>query len=206
MSSVEIPTGERTLAAELEIPAQARGLVVLVHGSGVDRHDRRERLVAQTLCEAGFVALQPELLATAQALESQDAFAVDMQGARLLDALRWAGEAPWAKDLPLGVLGGGIGSAVALLAAARLPQRVNAVVCRGGRPDMALFWAPSVRAPTLFLVDEDGWPYREVYERLPVSKQLIVVPTASRRFEEPTAIERVAEEARRWFSRYLVPR
>lgn len=203
MSETAIPLGERRLEAALQIPRRPVGIVVFVHGSGVDRHDARDRCVADELARAGFATLQPELLEPRQASERHDAFDIELQCARLLEAVRWLDESAWAKALPLGIFGCGIGSGVALLAAAKRPERPLAVVCRGGRPDSALFWAPQVRAATLLLVEEDGWPYRQVYETLTGEKSLVVVPSESGSFQEPAAIDAVAQHARRWFLRYL---
>lgn len=203
MSETAIPLGERKLEAALQIPRRPAGIVVFVHGSGVDRHDPRDRCVAGELARAGFATLQPELLEPQQAAERHDAFDIELQCARLLQAMRWLDESAWAKALPLGIFGCGIGAGVALLAAAKRPERPLAVVCRGGRPDTALFWAPQVRAATLFLVEEDGWPYRQVYEALTASKELVVVPSPSHLFDEPEAIDAVARNACRWFTRYL---
>jgi dienelactone hydrolase len=206
MTEIAIPIGERPLAATLHQPSHASGIVVFVHGSGVDRHDARDRRVAETLGEAGFVTLQPELLDALQAHDQSNAHDLELHCSRLLRALDWLDRQPWAARLPLGLFGAGIGSGVALLAAAKRPQRTAAVVCRDGRPDTALFHAPSVRAATLMLVDEDGWPYRQVYDALPDPKELIVVPSESHAFCEPAAIGSIAQHARRWFSRYLINR
>lgn len=203
MSETSIPAGERKLEAALQIPRHPGGIVVFVHGSGVDRHDARDRFVADELARAGFATLQPELLEPQQAAERHDAFDIELQCARLLEAVRWLDESAWAKALPLGIFGCGIGAGVALLAAAKRPDRPAAVVCRGGRPDSALFWLPRVKAATLLLVEEDAWPYRQVYETLSGEKELIVVPSKSGLFLEPAAIDAVAQHACRWFSRYL---
>jgi putative phosphoribosyl transferase len=204
MSETAISLGGRTLQATLQIPRRPSGIVAFVHGSGVDRHDARDRCVAEELLRAGFATLQPELLEPQQAAERHDVFDSELQCARLLEAVLWLDQSAWAKALPLGFFGCGIGAGVALLAAAKRPERPLAVVCRGGRPDSALFWAPRVRAATLLLVEEDGWPYREVYEALTGAKKLVVVPTESHLFDEPAARDEVAQQARRWFSRYLL--
>lgn len=203
MTEIAIPIAEQALPAALERPEKATGLVVFVHGSGVDRHDERDRRVAEALNQAGFATLQPELLDTRQAGERHDVFDVELQCGRLLHALDWLDATPWAKALPLGLFSAGIGTSVALLAAAKRPERAAAVVCRGGRPDCALFWVPQVKAPTLLLVEEDAWPYRPVYAALSGEKELVVVPTRSRLFDEPEAIEAVLRHATRWFSRHL---
>lgn len=89
------------------------------------------------------------------------------------------------------------------MAAAKNPERVAAVVCRGGRPDIALFWLPRVKAPTLLMVEGVDGPGLISYESLGGKKELVVVPTGSHRFDEPTALDAVGAHACRWFSRYL---
>ena len=204
MTEIAIPVDERELAATLHRPGRANGVVVFVHGSGVDRHDERELRIAEGLGEAGFATLQPELLDARQACDPCNALDLELQCACLLPALEWLDRQPWAARLPVGLFGAGIGAGVVLLAAAARPQRTAAVVCRDGRPDTALFRVPSVVAPTLLLVDTDGWPYRDVYEALPGPKELVVVPSREA-FQEPAAIGAVAQHARRWFTRYLSP-
>ena len=203
MNEITIPLPRRALPAVLQTPHRRSGVVAFVHGSGVDRHDERDRNVVARLAEAGLVTLQPELLDGAEASEPHNVFDTELQCARLLETLEWVEREAWAQGLPLGLFAGGIGAGVALLAAAKRPQRVAAVVCRGGRPDCALFWLPQVKAPTLLIVEADGWPYRQAYERLAGTKELVVVPSASGLFREPAAVEAVAKHARHWFSRHL---
>lgn len=205
MTEIAIPVAERALGATLHQPANPAGVVVFVHGTGVDRHDARDLRVAEALGEAGFATLQPDLLNRRQACDPCNALDLELHCSRLLPALEWLDRQPWAARLPVGLFGAGIGSGVVLLAAAARPQRTAAVVCRDGRPDTALFRVPLVVAPTLLLVDEDAWPYRQVYEALPGPKELVVVQTGSPAFGEPAAIGAVAQHARRWFARYLSP-
>ena len=203
MSQISIPLGERRLEAALQVPREPSGVAVFVHGSGVDRYDVRDRYVARRLRQAGLATLQPELLDVWQAAERHNAFDIELQCARLLEALRWLDGNRWARGLPLGLFGSGIGAGVALMAAAKNPERVAAVVCRGGRPDTALFWLPRVKAPTLLMVEEVEGPYLLSYESLGGKKELVVVPTGSHRFDEPAALDAVGSHACRWFARYL---
>ena len=203
MRELILPIAPEQLAACLQVPPEPRGTVVFVHGSGVDRHDARDAQVARALGQAGFATLQPELLDEREALERHDAFDIELQCTRLLGLLRWLEREPWARGRPLGFFASGVGAGVALLASAMRPGRAGAVVCRGGRPDTALSSAPRVSAPTLLLVEEDGWPYRPVYQALGGQKELQVIATASGRFDEPDAAQAVAEQAARWFSRHL---
>jgi putative phosphoribosyl transferase len=206
MTEIAIPAGGQPLPATLHQPPHPGGVVVFVHGSGVDRHDARDMRLAQGLGEAGFATLQPELLDARQACDPCNALDLELHCSRLLQVLDWLEREPWAAGLPLGLFGAGIGAGVALLAAASRPGRIAAVVCRDGRPDSALFRVPCVTAATLMLVEEDGWPYRPAYEALPGLKELVVVPSGSGAFDEPAAIGAVAQHAQRWFARHLARR
>ncbi len=203
MSQISIPLGARRLDAALQVPREPSGVAVFVHGSGVDRYDARDRYVARRLRQAGLATLQPELLDVWQAAERHNAFDVELQCARLLEVLRWLDGTRWARGLPLGLFASGIGAGVALMAAAKSPERVAAVVCRGGRPDSALFWLPRVKAPTLLMVEGVEGPSLISYESLGGKKELVLVPTGSHRFDEPAALDAAGAHACRWFSRYL---
>ncbi len=66
---------------------------------------------------------------------------------------------------------------------------------------------PQVQTPTLLLVGghDDGVIQlnRQAYGFLNVAKEFIVIPRATHLFEEPGALEEVADLARDWFVRYL---
>src|SRR5204862_2895957 len=127
---------------------------------------------------------------------------------RLVGATRWAQSAPDTRGLRIGYFGASTGAAAALVAAARMPQSVHAVVSRGGRPDLAGPALPAVRAPTLLIVGGDDGPVISMNEEAlaqlgaPV-KRLVIVPGATHLFEEPGKLEEVARLAAEWFSRYL---
>jgi pimeloyl-ACP methyl ester carboxylesterase len=204
MSEISVPIGARRVAARLRRAQQPRGTVLFVHGSGVDRHDPLNRFVANKLHHAGFDTVLLDLLERYEAIERHNAFDIDLQAARLEAALeRLQHKRPL--HAPLGYFATGVGAGVALLAAAKRPEHVAAIVSRSGRPDKALFWLPKVQAPTLLIVDEPDDCNRSALERLTVEKDLAVVPSASHLFHEPEALEAVAQHALRWFSRYLVP-
>lgn len=202
MSELSISVGSHRIAVQMQPAQNPRGTVIFVHGSGVDRHDERNQFVADKLRGAGFDSVLLDLLEPREALDYQNAFDVELQAARLgqgLEQLRR--EHPLHR--PLGFFATGVGAGVVLLAAARHPDQIGAVVARSGRPDTVLFWLPQVRAPTMLIVDEDDECNRRALESLAVDKELAVVPSASHFFREPEALEAVAQHALRWFSRYL---
>ncbi|MFB6890823.1 phosphoribosyltransferase family protein [Kitasatospora sp. NPDC056327] len=202
------------LTGRLTVPAGARGIVVFAHGSGSGRHSPRNRRVAGFLNRAGLATFLFDLLTGDEEADRRNVFDVGLLGARLTgvaralpaESARTAGGPP----LPLGLFGASTGAAAALWAAAGLGPGVGAVVSRGGRPDLAGPAAlAAVRAPTLLIVGgRDGVVIdlnRRARDRLRCESELAVVPNAGHLFEEPGALDRVAELTRDWFRDRLAP-
>ena len=206
-SEVSIPADGVRLCGDLHIPSGATGIVTFAHGSGSSRHSPRNRSVAGELQEAGLATLLMDLLEEVESGDRDKVFDIELLASRLLDAARWLGNNAETRNLRIGYFGASTGAAAALVAAAREPARVAAIVSRGGRPDMALPWLPEVKAPTLLIVGERDSPVldwnRDAYRHLSAEKELIVVPGATHLFEEPGAMHAVAIHACRWFVRYL---
>jgi len=204
---VEIPVGPVTVRGTLRWSGKPRGVVVFAHGSGSSRHSPRNQFVAQVLTRAGFATLLMDLLTEQEGEDRDKVFDCALLADRLTWAAEWLGNEPEMAGLSVGYFGASTGSAAALMAAASHPQRVSAVVSRGGRPDLAWDDLPSVHAPTLLIVGGDDEPVlswnRDALERLNCPKELAVVPGATHLFEEPGTLERVAELARDWFTRHL---
>jgi dienelactone hydrolase len=212
-----IPVGDVTVAATLSLPASARGLVVVAHGSGSGRFSVRNRAVAEALVDAGFATLLLDLLTPDE--ERVDLatgglrFDVRLLGERVIGAIDWLSrdegraltEGVGAR--PVGCFGASTGAAAALIAAAARRSRVAAVVSRGGRPDLAADALTRVAAPTLLIVGGNDPVVielnRAAQSRLAGEARLEIVPGAGHLFEEPGALGRVAILARAWFSRYL---
>ncbi len=197
------------LAGILQIPKNAYALVAFVHGSGSSRLSPRNTVVANALNERGMATLLFDLLTPAEEADRANVFDIPLLADRLVDAVRWLdGQASVAK-LPLGLFGASTGAAAALVAAAKLPRRVGAVVSRGGRPDLAGDALDAVQAPTLLIVGGADFGVIELNEqalaRLRGPKALEIVPGASHLFPEPGALEAVIAHATRWFERYLAP-
>jgi len=199
-----LPVG---LAGILQIPKNAYALVAFAHGSGSSRLSPRNMLVARALNDRGIATLLFDLLTPAEEADRANVFNIALLADRLADAVRWLdGEALLAK-LPLGLFGASTGAAAALVAAAKLPRRVGAVVSRGGRPDLAGAALDKVRAPTLLIVGGVDFGVIELNEqamaRLRAPKALEIVPGASHLFPEPGALEAVIDHAGAWFERHL---
>lgn len=159
---------------------------------------------------AGFATLLLDLLTERESEDSEKVFDTALWADRLAGAAEWVAREPETAGLPLGYFGASTGSAAALMAAASHPHRVSAVVSRGGRTDLAWNDLPLVHVPTLLIVGEDDEPVltwnRDTFDRLTCPKELIVIPAATHLFEEPGALEQVAECARSWFDRHLTMR
>jgi putative phosphoribosyl transferase len=207
-----LSTGVR-LEGIVSIPENVRGFVVFVHGSGSSRHSPRNQYVAQTLQEGGLATLLFDLL-TAYEEESDLQtrylrFDINLLARRTAGVLEWLGLQPFAYGLKKGVFGSSTGAAAALMAAAELPDQVNAVVSRGGRPDLAGNALPNVEAPTLLIVGGNDEVVIDLNEQAlsnlspDAPKKLVVVPGASHLFEESGALEEAARLARDWFQTHL---
>lgn len=210
---LEIEVDGVTLSGDLVLPAQAQGLVVFAHGSGSSRHSPRNRWVAHALQTAGQGTLLFDLLTTREELaDSKDGhlrFNIAFLARRLVAVSRWLADAPLTSGLGLGYFGASTGAAAALVAAAELGARVQAVVSRGGRPDLAADAVPAVVSPTLLIVGgQDTHVLRlnqQVLARLHCEKELLVVQGATHLFEETGALEAVAQHAGAWFGQHFKP-
>jgi putative phosphoribosyl transferase len=203
--------GPGVLDADLLLPVGARGLVMFVHGSGSTRHSPRNRLVARAMQRVGFATLLFDLLTPAEAVENEVTarlrFDIDLLTTRVISTTRLLPALPRTRGLRLGYFGASTGAAAALAAAAELPERVAAVVSRGGRPDLvSARILERVRAPVLLVVgsrdDEVLRLNRSVLPHL-ATAQLAVVPGATHLFEEPGALDAVARLAAEWFARRI---
>jgi putative phosphoribosyl transferase len=209
--SVSIPAGHVVIEGDLRLPPRVSGLIVFAHGSGSSRFSRRNRQVAGVLVEAGFATLLLDLLThDEEAVDARTAeyrFDIDRLAERVIAAIDWAGEHSELAELSVGGFGASTGAAAALIAAAERPRRVAAVISRGGRPDLAGAALPRVQAPTLLIVGGDDAPVIALNEsardqmRAPV--HLEIVPGATHLFEEPGALETVAQLALDWCRRHL---
>ena len=207
---VSIPTRDGLrLGGSLMLPRRPRGLVIFVHGSGSSRQSPRNLAVAGYLAGMGFATLLFDLLTGPEAADRHNVFDIELLTRRLGDATDWVGRVPELSGLPIGYFGASTGAAAALCAAAEPGSEVRAVVSRGGRPDLADHALPKVTAPTLLIVGGDDWNVLEFNDEaaglLGGPQELAVVQGAGHLFEEPGALDRVAELAAGWFLRHLTP-
>ena len=209
---VRIPSGDAWLYGDLALPPGFAGVVLFAHGSGSGRHSARNRQVALALQQAGIATLLFDLL-TAQEEQvdmrtREHRFDIPLLTRRMQDATMWVGSQRELRSTPVGYFGASTGSAAALIAAARLGDRISAVVSRGGRPDLAGPAAlAAVTAPTLLIVGGADHGVielnEEAFKRMQCEKRLEIVPGATHLFEERGALEQVQDLAASWFSAHL---
>jgi putative phosphoribosyl transferase len=209
------------LEANLSIPKNAQGVVIFAHGSGSSRHSPRNRYVAQVLQNEGIATLLIDLLTEDEEeidLQTRHLrFDIGLLSQRLITATDWLKQNPVSRNLKVGYFGASTGAAAALVAAAERPNTINAIVSRGGRPDLAgIDTLQKVQAPTLLIVGGNDVPVidmnKQALDKMHMlkdnnnenkKKKLVIVPGATHLFEEPGKLEEVARLAAEWFTIYL---
>ncbi|MCU1259467.1 MAG: erythromycin esterase-like enzyme [Bryobacterales bacterium] len=207
--AVEIPPVG--LSDDLVVPSGATGLVLFAHGSGSGRHSSPNRYVARVLQRGGLATLlMDRLTPEEEPVDLRTAhlrFDIPLLAERLVNTTDWLARNPDTSALSVGYFGASTGGGATLVAAAERPECVAAVVSRGGRPDLAGPALPRVQAPTLLIAGGHDEPVIELNQRAQTQlrnhNRLGIVPRATHLFEEPGALERVAELALDWFRRYL---
>lgn len=208
---VEIPLDSISLDGNLDIPEGAEGIVIFAHGSGSSRFSPRNRFVAGYLQSLGLATLLFDLLTPEEEeidrLTAQLRFNIELLAERLVGATDWIIENPATSHLKIGYFGASTGAAAALIAASEIPDRTQAVVSRGGRPDLADRVLGDVKAPTLLIVGSMDSPVIDMnkwaLERLNSEKEMKLVRGATHLFEEPGTLEEAARLAGEWFRKYL---
>lgn len=182
-------------------------LVIFAHGSGSSRFSPRNISVAKYLSEHKISAFLFDLLTEEEDVFYQNRFDIKVISTRLVEVTRWLKTQRKIKDLKMGYFGASTGAAAALKATLKLPQEIKAVVCRGGRPDLAILDLPKVKAPTLLIVGDLDYEVvdlnKKAYDALGGVKKLEIVNGATHLFEEPGKMEEVSKLATEWFSEYL---
>jgi dienelactone hydrolase len=200
-----------TLRGLLGLPKSVRGIVLFAHGSGSGRLSSRNNFVARSLQDAGLATLLIDLLSEeeerADAASGHLRFDIAFLARRLQAATTWLSDSPDTRALEVGYFGASTGAAAALVAAAEMPDRIKAIVSRGGRPDLAGEHLSRVKAPTLLVIGSRDVPViplnEDAFAQLRCAKKLEIVPGASHLFEEPGTLEVVSRLAASWFNRYL---
>ena len=203
----DVAIGPLRLSGMLGVPKAAKGIVLFAHGSGSGRFSPRNNFVAEAMREAALATLLLDLLTEEEARDRRNVFDIRLLAERLLMATAWVKQAPDTSPLPVCYFGASTGAAAALVAAASGDWPVAAIVSRGGRPDLAGPDVARVRAPTLLIVGGADPQVLDLNQaalaELRCEKHLVVVPGSTHLFEEPGALETVADLARDWFAAHL---
>jgi dienelactone hydrolase len=205
---VAVPIDGESLPGDLGVPADPHGIVLFAHGSGSSRHSRRNQYVARMLERRHLATLLIDLLTPQEeAVDDRTAeyrFDIPMLAGRLVTIVDWLRRRSDTASLPIGLFGASTGGGAALIAASKRPREIAAVVSRGGRPDLAGTALPKVTNPTLLIVGGFDTPVielnREAMKHMRGQVKLEIVPGATHLFEEPGALERVADLAGTWFA------
>jgi putative phosphoribosyl transferase len=210
-TEMKIPVGNVTVEGTLTLPSGTKGAVLFAHGSGSSRFSPRNQYVAKEFNKAKIATLLFDLLTPEEEetdiVTAEYRFNIGLLAERLIGATQWLRNDPQTKKLALGYFGASTGAAAALIAAAKLPKEIAAVVSRGGRPDLAGKYLSNVKAPTLLLVGgldiEVIELNREAMEQMTADKKLVIVPGATHLFEEAGKLEEVAKFSVDWYLKYF---
>ncbi len=207
---VSIPSKNVYLNGFLLIPEKAKGMVVFVHGSGSSRFSSRNQYVASTLNEGKYATLLFDLLTSQEDVidnvTREYRFDIHLLASRLVDVIHWCTKEFAEFHFPIGLFGSSTGGGAALVAAAQEPKLVNAIVSRGGRPDLAGNYLPQVKTPTLLIVGGDDEVViglnQQAISQMSCTTHLEIVPGATHLFEEPGKLHEVSDLAKKWFDQY----
>jgi putative phosphoribosyl transferase len=204
---IDIPFEEFSLKGNLTVPKEAICLVIFSHGSGSSRFSSRNNYVAKVLNQMHIATLLTDLLTVQEDKIYENRFDIDLLTDRLVGVTNYVSKLPEFKNLPIGYFGASTGAASALKAAAKLSHQIEAVVSRGGRPDLALDDLNLVQAPTLFIVGSQDSVVvelnKQAFKHLNCYKKLVIVEGATHLFEEPGKLEEVAHLASKWFFEHI---
>lgn len=204
---IEINLDGVSLIGNLRLIDNSKGIIIFSHGSGSSRLSVRNNYVAGLLLEMGFSSLLFDLLTISEDEVYENRFDIELLSKRLLEVTKWIGNYKETKNLKIGYFGASTGAASALTAAAKLGNKVKAVVSRGGRPDLAMNILDKIVSPTLLIVGGNDEVVIELNKTaksfIPGICELKIVPGASHLFQERGKLEMVAELSIDWFTKYL---
>ncbi|HZX44068.1 MAG TPA: dienelactone hydrolase family protein [Candidatus Nanoarchaeia archaeon] len=210
MEEIEILSGKAVLKGNLIVQKGSDSIIIFAHGSGSSRLSPRNSYVADEFNKAGFSTLLMDLLTIEEErrdmLTAQHRFDVDMLARRVISATEWVNHNPATSNFSVGYFGASTGAAAALIAAAQTPG-IDAIVSRGGRPDLAMRFLPKVDAKVLLIVGGNDPEVigmnKEALKHLNEESKLEVIEGATHLFEEPGKMEEVARLAEEWFLEHI---
>ena len=208
---IDIKIENAVVKGLLSLPKDATAIVIFVHGSGSGRLSPRNQYVAEILSDGNLATLLMDLLTEEEEIVDIQTralrFDLQLLTKRLLHITEFIHELKETKGMNNGYFGASHGAAAALMAASVKGNKIDAIVSRGGRPDLAISCLPHVTAPTLFIVGENDKVVidlnKQAYEVLESEKQMEIVKGATHLFEEPGTLAEAANLSLNWFTKYL---
>lgn len=204
---VSISINRQNIEASLNLPENSNGIVVFAHGSGSSRFSPRNNFVANVIQKKKIATLLADLLTQEEDQYYDNRFDIDLLSQRLISIVEWIKKDKNLNQLSIGFFGASTGAAAALDANAMLRKNIKAIVSRGGRPDLSVHLREAT-APVLLIVGGNDFPVlklnKDAFEKINTIKSLKIIPGATHLFEEPGALEQVAELAASWFEKYLI--
>jgi putative phosphoribosyl transferase len=204
---VNIPVNSISLEGILTIPANAKGIVIFVHGSGSSRLSPRNNFVAEVLQKASLATLLFDLLTEEEDLTYENRFNIELLTERIITVTNWIKKQPNTKNLTIGYFGASTGAAAAIKAAAKLGSMIKTIVSRGGRPDLAGKALGQIQTSILLIVGSNDFEVIQLNQQasqlIKAKKELTLVSGATHLFEEPGTLEQAANLASNWFKQEL---
>lgn len=194
----------RTTSAELSVPARNTGTVILLRPM-LSSGGGKETSLARMLNDQGLATLTVVLVTRdAHPLSTTNLPALAQ---RLADVAEWVRSEPRLTGRPCGCLAAGSVAAVALMAAARRPGCLDALVVLNGGTELVVPQLALVEAPTLFV---EGGSHQSALQRtrtvlgiLPADADLTIVPAFDELAVTESACRQVADAAGRWFRQHF---
>lgn len=209
---IEIETSNAFIKGSLSIPENSKGTILFAHGAGSNRHNPRNKYVANILQYSGFTTLLIDLLSEKEdqldMFTKKLIFDISFLAGRVDDATEWVVRNKMTTNTPIGYFGVSIGAAAVLVASLQRHENISAIVSRGGRTDLADQFLSEVKPPTLLIAGSEDKTVLEKnrisFQKLNTKKKLIVISGADHYFEEPDNIDEVAEHTKKWFEKFLI--
>lgn len=204
-TALALPTPHGLLRGRIELPPDARGLLLLVRADEAGLADDEGGLAA-ALRDAGFATLRLELLSEPERRFPDAARNVPQLAQRLLDALgllRQRMRDGVLPGLPLALHGCGPTVPVAVRVAALRDHDIAALVCRNGLIDLAgTLYLRTLAAPLCLLVDADAAPLLAAGQR---ALRELSCPAELRSLPAGDAARTASETTIDWLRRHLAP-
>ncbi len=202
-TELSIPAGPVWLDGLLTHAPNVRGLAVMLQPNAASLSESRESYVAGVLQSAGLATLAVNLLTRYEETRDPDArYNVPQMANRVLAVADWIAHQPPLVPLAVGLLANGTACGAAVRAGWKGPERFAALVCRGGRPDLAgatPLAALTVPIRVVVGADDPELPIvKQAFDYLRGPRDWQLVSGAGPLFAEPGTLDGYAQLAAEW--------